>query len=197
MNSETASRGRGESARQALVEDLIALYLAEGFLRFGMADLAARLRCSKSTLYAIAGSKERIIVTAVRAFFRRATERVEDAIVGQEDSPQAVSVYLEAIAAQLRPASPRFFADLDAFEPAGEIYRQNTQDAARRVQRLVRAIDDAPGPLTSVFAGAVAGQLMEAIHRGEIEALTGLDDASAYHQLAALLTAGAQEGRHR
>ncbi|OUZ11218.1 hypothetical protein BHE97_05075 [Aeromicrobium sp. PE09-221] len=197
MDSETVSRGRGESARQVLLDELIDLYLAEGFLRFGTAELAARLRCSKSTLYAIAGSKERIIVTAVRAFFRRATEGVEDAIAGHEESPQAVSRYLEAIATQLRPASARFFADLDAFEPAGEIYQQNTRYAARRVQQLVRGIDDAPGPLTSAFAGAVAGQLMDAIHRGEIEALTGLDDASAYHQLAALLTAGAKEGRPR
>lgn len=183
-------RPRGARGREALLDDLIELYLGEGFLRFGVAELAARLRCSKSTLYLIAESKEQLIVTAVRAFFRRATEHVETRVAEHAGSASAVGVYLAAIAEELRPASPAFFADLDAFEPAGRIYQQNTRIAARRVQALVRSVDDAPGPLTSAFVGAVAGQVMEAIHRGEIEALTGLDDSNAYHQLAALLTAG-------
>lgn len=186
-------RPRGPHGRDALVDELIEVYLAEGFSHLQLADLAARLRCSKSTLYAIAPSKEQIIVTAVRAFFRRATARVEEALHGHQGTG-AVGIYLEAIAAELRPAQSAFYADVEAFEPAREIYRQNVQHAIERVQGLVRSIDAAPGPLTSAFVGAVAGTLMMAIQRGEIASVAGLDDAAAYHQLAALLGAPVQKG---
>jgi hypothetical protein len=54
------------------------------------------------------------------------------------------------------------------------------------VQALVR--EAAPGA-DAAFVGAVAGQVMESIHRGEIKAQTGLDDSAAYAALAALIVA--------
>lgn len=44
-----------------------------------------------------------------------------------------IGTYLEAISAELAPASSAFFADLDMFTPAREIYAHNTAIAARRV----------------------------------------------------------------
>ena len=67
----------GETAmtrRQAeLLDQLESLFLAEGFARFTLDDLAVRLRCSKSTLYALAGSKEQLALRVIRHFFRKAT----------------------------------------------------------------------------------------------------------------------------
>ena len=61
------------TARQrALLADLEALFLAEGFAAFTLDDLAGRLRCSKSTLYALAPSKEQLAVKVVTHFFRGA-----------------------------------------------------------------------------------------------------------------------------
>ncbi|MGI5328231.1 TetR/AcrR family transcriptional regulator [Actinomadura nitritigenes] len=184
MTETRAARRRAE-----LVERLIEVFLDRGFAGLSVAELAAVLRCSKSTLYAVAASREQIIVTVVRAFFRRATERVE-AVVDASDGPrERVGAYLRAISAELAPASPAFFADLDAFAPAREIYKRNTLIAARRVQELVReAAPGAPGA-DAAFVGAVAGQVMESIHRGEIKAQTGLDDSAAYAALASLIVA--------
>lgn len=171
-----------------MLDQLITLFLAEGFLRFSLGDLAERLKCSKSTLYAVAPSKEQIIAAAVREFFRRAAARVESTIAGDFGDVARIGAYLESIAAELAPASPEFFADVDAFEPAREIYRQNTRIAAQRVQDLVRAAVPADaGGIDPTFIGAVAGQVMEAIHRGEIESATGLDDSAAYRALAELI----------
>jgi AcrR family transcriptional regulator len=48
----------GLTRRQAeLLDQLEALFLAQGFARFTLEDLAVGLHCSKSTLYAMAGSK--------------------------------------------------------------------------------------------------------------------------------------------
>ncbi|WP_433152481.1 TetR/AcrR family transcriptional regulator [Actinomadura nitritigenes] len=177
---------RAERRRAELVERLIEVFLDRGFAELSVAELAAVLRCSKSTLYAVAASREQIIVTVVRAFFRRATERVEAVVDASAGPRERVGAYLRAISAELAPASPAFFADLDAFAPAREIYKRNTLIAARRVQELVR--EAAPGA-DAAFVGAVAGQVMESIHRGEIKAQTGLDDSAAYAALASLIVA--------
>ena len=64
--------------RQAeLLDQLEELFLAEGFARFTLEDLALRLRCSKSTLYALAGSKEQLAQRVIKHFFRKATAAVE------------------------------------------------------------------------------------------------------------------------
>ncbi len=182
------------SARtEALRDQMIEIILADGFLDLQMSDLAARLNCSKSTLYAIAPSKEQLLVSLVRTFFRRATDRVEGAVDPRSPALDRIGSYLNAVAVELAPASPRFFADLERFSPAGDIYRQNTQIAAARVQDLV--LEAAPG-IDPTFLGAVAGLVMESIHRGDISRATGLDDSAAYRALSELVLAGASGG-HR
>ncbi|TDC67046.1 TetR/AcrR family transcriptional regulator [Actinomadura sp. GC306] len=178
--------------RDLLVGRLIDVFLERGFAELSVAELAAVLRCSKSTLYSVAASREQIIVAVVRAFFRRATERVEAALDAGADPRERVGAYLRAISAELAPASPAFFADLDAFPPAREIYKRNTRFAVERVQGLVReALPAGTGAAgtDAAFVGAVAGQVMESIHRGEIKAQTGLDDSAAYAALASLIVA--------
>ncbi|WP_242907303.1 TetR/AcrR family transcriptional regulator [Actinomadura terrae] len=199
----TASRigaPRAERRREELLDRLIELFLDRGFAGLSVAELAAALRCSKSTLYTVAASREQIIVTVVRAFFRRATEEVEAAVDASADPRERVGAYLHAISTALAPASPAFFADLDAFAPAREIYQRNTGYAVRRVQALVdEAASEPPSDAASdaAFVGAVAGQVMESIHRGEIKARTGLDDSAAYAALASLIVARMTAGRAR
>ncbi|GAA1820221.1 TetR/AcrR family transcriptional regulator [Actinomadura chokoriensis] len=177
---------RAARRREALIGRLMDVFLDRGFAELSVADLAALLRCSKSTLYSVAASREQIITAVVRAFFRRATGRVEAALDAGADPRERVGLYLRAISEELAPASPAFFADLDAFAPAREIYKQNTGFAVRRVQGLVR---EASGDADAAFVGAVAGQVMESIHRGEIKAQTGMDDSAAYAALASLIVA--------
>src|SRR3954471_19129109 len=99
----------GMTRRQAqLLDQLEELFLAEGFARFTLDELAVRLRCSKSTLYALAGSKEQLAHRVVKHFFRKATETVE-AQTGRETDPGLrVIAYLSAVARALAPASPAF-----------------------------------------------------------------------------------------
>lgn len=178
--------------REHLTEELIALFLEQGFLSFSVEQLAAHLRCSKSTVYSIAPSKEQIVTSVVRAFFRRATERVEARTTDAGTPADRIGAYLEAISVELEPGSPAFFADLDRFAPAMEIYRRNTEIAAGRVKELLtEGLDgDARSRLNIDFVGAVASLTMEYIHRGSIGATTGLDDAAAYRALADLIVAG-------
>ncbi|MGJ9411645.1 TetR/AcrR family transcriptional regulator [Aeromicrobium sp. CF4.19] len=182
------SAERATTRREELLAALIDVFFGEGFAHLSVEDLARRLGCSKSTLYVVATSKEQIVVAVVRAVFRRSTDRVEARVAREPDPVARIGVYLEAIATELSPASPAYFADLEAHAPAHEVYRQNTAIAAARVQELLReAGADAVDP---TFVGTVAGLVMEAIQRRRIEAATGLGDAEAFHALAQLITAG-------
>lgn len=181
------------TARQTeLFDALVALFLAEGFAHMTLDEIAARLRCSKSTLYTLAGSKEQLVQAATVHFFRSATETVEarvDAVVGAR---ARIAAYLEAVGAALDPASDQFMADLDAFAPARAIYEKNTRIAARRVRELI-ADGVAAGEFRDVhaaFAAELVATVMVRIQQRAVRDNTGLDDAAAYRELAAILTGG-------
>jgi AcrR family transcriptional regulator len=179
--------------RQAeLLDQLEGIFLAEGFARFTLEDLAVRLRCSKSTLYALAGSKERLSLRVIRHFFRKATDAVEAQTVSETDPALRVTAYLNAVARALAPAGPAFHRDLDSFEPGREVYERNTALAADRVRELI-AEGVAQGRFREVHPGLIADTvttLMFRIGRGDTARATGLDDAAAYRELAALLLHG-------
>ncbi|QKW22948.1 TetR/AcrR family transcriptional regulator [Kitasatospora sp. NA04385] len=184
--------GRGAARRTALFEELVALFVAEGFAQFTLDDLAARLHCSKRTLYGLAGSKEQLVRAAVVHFFREATARVGAALAAETDPAARLAAYLRAVSAELAPGSARFFDDLAAFEPAAEVYGRNTRAAARQIQQL---IDDgvAAGAFREThvaFAADVISSVMVRIQQRQVAEATGLADAEAYGHLAELLLHG-------
>jgi AcrR family transcriptional regulator len=185
--------GARMTRRQAeLLDQLEQLFLAEGFARFTLEDLAVRLRCSKSTLYTLAESKEQLAQRVIRHFFRKATAAVEAHTSTESDPALRVTAYLGAVAEALAPAGPAFHRDLDRFPPGRELYERNTAMAADRVRELI-AEGVAQGRFRDVHPALVADTvttLMFRIGRGDTERATGLDDATAYRELARLLLHG-------
>ena len=106
MSAPSPTR-RGAARHSELLDALVDLLLAEGFAHLTLDELAGRLRCSKRTLYALAGSKEQLVRAAVVHFFDRATTRVEAAVAAVDAPPDRVAAYLRAVAAELAPASAR------------------------------------------------------------------------------------------
>ncbi|MGV9711097.1 TetR/AcrR family transcriptional regulator [Gordonia sp. NPDC003424] len=186
----------GTRRRDDLFDRLLALVLSDGFAGLGVADLAARLRCSKSTLYTLAGSKEQLVTKTVTHFFRQATDTVEARVSEAPTAREKVIAYLVTVGDALAPASPAFMADLHAFEPTRDLYERNTAAAARRVRELI-ADGVASGEFRDVdaaFAADLAASMMSRIQRREVAATTGLDDAQAYRQLASILMSGIDAG---
>ncbi len=191
-SSQTETEGVRLTSRQLELSDqLVDLFLVEGFSQLTLDDIAAALGCSKRTLYALADSKEQLATLGVRRFFRRATDQVEAAI-GRARTPGArVTRYLEAVAEALRPATPAFRRDVATFPPAREVYEQNTAAAARRVRQLIDEgiAEGAFRQVSAAFVGEVVTATMRRITTGEIGTATGLDDAAAYGELAKLTLA--------
>ena len=178
--------------RAELFDALVALFLAEGFAHLTLDDIAARLHCSKSTLYTLASSKDELVRATTVHFFRGATADVEARIADIGGARERITEYLSAVGTVLASASDRFMADLDAFPPAREVYEQNTRIAARRVQELITA-GVTSGEFRDVhaaFAADLAATMMVRIQQRAVRAATGLDDAQAYRELAAILTGG-------
>lgn len=195
MSAPSPTR-RGAARHSELFDALLDLLLAEGFADLTLDELAGRLRCSKRTLYALAGSKEQLVRAAVVRFFERATTRVEAAVAAVDAPADRVATYLRAVAAELAPASARFVDDVAAFPPAAEVYARNTEAAARRVGELIRE-GVAAGAFRDVpvsFAAEVIASTMVAIQQRRIAGATGLADAEAYEALAALLLHGLERG---
>jgi AcrR family transcriptional regulator len=184
---------REPTARQtALLAELVALFLAEGFARFTLDDLAGRMHCSKSTLYALAPSKEQLAVRVVGHFFKIAALRIEDRVAPLADARERIGEYLRGVTDELAPASKRFIADIAGFAPTRAIYQSNARAAADRIRTFITE-GVREGIFRDVHArlfGEMAGLLIEGIQIGVLGERTGVSDAEAFTALGELLLGG-------
>src|SRR3978361_1217024 len=96
MSSLDTRSSRALARREELLDELVTLVLAEGFGAFTLDELARRLRCSKSTLYGLAASKEQLVVAVVKRFFQRAPAGVEGRAALPSDHRDRISAHLLA-----------------------------------------------------------------------------------------------------
>ncbi|HVV11688.1 TetR/AcrR family transcriptional regulator [Amycolatopsis sp.] len=185
-------RGRLTSRQRALLAELEELFLAEGFIHFTLDDLAAKMHCSKSTLYALAPSKEQLAVRVVAHFFKGAAELMEERIAGLTDAREIIGTYLAGIAEYLNRASAEFMRDINDFAPARSAYELNSRAAAGRIRTFIaKGVDD--GVFRNVHAKLIAemaGVLIEGIQTGVVGSRTGVSDAEAFTALSELLLDG-------
>jgi AcrR family transcriptional regulator len=182
-----------------LLARLEVLVLAEGFAHFTLDDLAARLHCSKSTLYALAASKEQLAVRVVGRYFKGAAERIEERIVDIDDIRRRVGTYLAGAADELRRASAQFIADVAAFAPTRTTYERNARAAAERIRTFIQD-GVREGVFRDVHATLFAemtGLLIEGIQTGVLTRRAGVTDSEAFTALAELLLDGLQKERRR
>ncbi len=176
--------------QSGVLDALVDLFLAQGFRDLGLDDMAAHVRCSKSTLYSLAGSKEQLVARCVEHFFRRAAEHVEARVAAEPSPVGRVREYLLAVAAELDAASDVFLDDVADNPATRHSYERHTQIAANRVRDLVGAASELD-PVRSRFLGELAAATMDAIERGGVTQRTGLSHAEAYAELATVVLAAA------
>lgn len=184
-----AGRGRRTARQQDLLNRLVELFVAEGFSQFTLDDLVARLKCSKTSLYTLAGSKQELVVEVVKQFFRESVPQVEAAVATADNPRDRVAAYLKAVGEYLAPTSRDFIADMAAFGPAAEVYRFNTSAAADRIRELIHeGIQDGSfREVHAAFAAEMVAATMFEIQRGEMFSRLELSDAEAYAELASLI----------
>lgn len=178
--------------RADLLDRLVQVFLAQGFAALTVHDLALRCHCSPDTLRAVAADPEQLRSTVLDHYFTAASDAVEQRTAAVSDPRRRPGAYLAAVADALAPASNAFFRDLDRFPAGRAAYQRTTLRAAERVRELLR---DAvrQGRLRDVqasFVGDTVSAVTTRIASGALLGSTGLDDARAYAELAALVTDG-------
>jgi AcrR family transcriptional regulator len=185
-----------QERRTALLAALEDLLLSGGFTALTVDDMARRLHCSKATLYSVASSKEQLVITLTKQFFRQATEQIERAVAAVEDPRRRISTYLAGVGTAMSRCSPSFYADMVGYAPTAAVYADNSTAAARRVRQLIDAGVQA-GSLRAVdgtFAGQLVALAIEGIQSGALLGPTGLSAGQAYTEMADLLLHGLAAG---
>lgn len=164
------SRGRtvvanGRRERdERLLDRLEDLYLREGFRGVGVGELAARLRCSRRTLYELAPSKESLFLLVLDRFLARIRTLGQERVEAERDLARRIEALLEPGITETRRASEAFSADVAAFAPA----RQLMDDHQRRRMEMLREVVE-EGSRRGIFRGVhsllVAEVMLAAVGR--------------------------------
>ena len=86
-----------DERREELLSILENLVLEQGFSTATMDDFAAHAKCSKTTLYALSSTKEGLVATLFRRFFREATSTIEHRIADVAPERARIADYLAAV----------------------------------------------------------------------------------------------------
>jgi len=175
--SARAEAALSPRSRVAL-DQLEDLFLAEGFSRFTVRDLAARLRCSLRTLYEIAPSKQQLVLVVLDRFLHRVGRGALAAIDPNAPVAERIRAYFRG-GAELQRWTVAFAADA-----AGEPEMQRLLDrhfayVGIVVERFVaegvsrgemKPVD--PGIASAVLSGAASY-----VTRPDVGAVIGSGDA--------------------
>lgn len=176
--------------QQELFDELLGILLREGFRDFTMDAAAARLHCSKATIYALAGSREELVRTVLVAFFQQVSRGTEEALRGPGGAGDRLLAYLAAMAEQLRPASARFLQDVAGSPVASEVYERNTRIASAKLAELV-AEGVAHGEFRPVPTGFIVEMISSAMDRiQQRTGMGGVEGPGAYRELGLLIVGG-------
>jgi len=101
-----------ELRREALLEELSALIIAEGFRHLRVGALAARLRCSRSSLYKLAPSKDDLIELVFERFVNRAIDDAALRATQGSSAAERIMVFSRVIDEWQMKGSPEFWRDV-------------------------------------------------------------------------------------
>jgi AcrR family transcriptional regulator len=156
-------RRLAEPTRAALVRGLELYVLSHGFARATVDDLAAWLRCSKSTLYGLARSKEQIILAVLRAFLARLLADADRISAGESTVDGRLRAYLEEIQRAHTAIAPAALADVLDHPATRALYESTMDTIRRRVGELVGAGIGAGTfrEVSAPFVGAIAALFVD------------------------------------
>ncbi len=171
------------------LEALEALILAEGFSRLNVSEIAARLSCSKRTLYELAPSKNRLVLKVLDDFFSRIRQEADHATDNTMDPERQVFEYLQVAVRVAERLSQAVVADIHEWEPARAIWQEHI---SLRVEGMRRIIDNGvkAGVFREVQPAFVAEIVFASINRlrePDFSDSTDLTISEAFHELYEML----------
>ena len=99
---------------RVLLDELERVFFAEGFAQLSVADLAARLRVSRTTLYRLAPGKQELVELVIDRMFNRMGKQARSVLAGHADPAAKVAAYLGMGTASVQAGGLAFSRDLEA-----------------------------------------------------------------------------------
>src|SRR5205807_8888810 len=86
---------------------------------------------------ALSSTKESLVATLFRRFFRDATSRIEQRIAGVDPERARIAEYLSAVGDEMSRMSPACYDDVMQLRVSRDVYEVNSDAAARRVRGMI------------------------------------------------------------
>ena len=175
--------------RSELLQQLEELFLRAGFAHLTIDALTEELHCSKSTLYAIAPSRDELVIVVIKHFFRTAAGRIESQVAAIDHPRDRIASYLAGVGREMSRVSARSYADMVTHEITRSIYDHNSRVAAARVHSMIQEGIESGAfrQLHAEFVGEAISLLIEGIQEGALLQRTGLSSGEAYRELSSLV----------
>ncbi len=148
-------RERDLTDRQREILDEMERLVADGFADLTMAELAARLNCSLRTLYALAPSRDELVLIVIDRSLWRIGRVARDAIGDDLRPLDAIRAYLEAATVAVSGWTEAFARDLAAV-PAAQHLQDEHNDYLFSVTRTLLDLAVERGEVPAVDTAAVA-----------------------------------------
>ncbi len=193
INDQTLARPRRRSARQEeLLDALEAIVLSEGFGGLTVGDLANRLSCSRSTLYALAPSKEELFLTLEEHFLTRVQTNALACAARETDPANRLIGYIAGAIESVRDVGTPYLAEVSAYTPARQLLAEFQRTTIGHLRTLIEAgiADGAFHALNARITAEVLDAAVSRIQDPRVLAETGLTASEALEHVSQLLTQG-------
>lgn len=172
-----------------LLERLEVIVLEEGFRSLTVDEIASRLRCSKSTLYAIAPSKEQLFTEVVSRFLSGSERRIAAHVRSLDGDRERLIGFFRSVHDQMQRMSRNCYDDMRNFAPTDKLYRATAGTSVDTVRHLVE-VGVANGTFREMhadFVGEAINLLIEGIMNGHFMERLDMSDGEAYSRLSQLV----------
>lgn len=157
-----------------------------------MAELAARLRCSRRSLYALAPSKPELFLLVLDRFLARIRRLGREQAAAHSDPAEKIEALLEPGISLTRPAGDAFSADVASFSPASKLLDEHQRE---RMESLREVVEDGirRESFRGVHAYLVAEVMLAAVARVREPSFleeSGLSMSEAFEECGRLIRHG-------
>ncbi|GAA0919350.1 TetR/AcrR family transcriptional regulator [Pseudonocardia zijingensis] len=122
-----------------LLQDLESMMMRDGFARLSLDDVAKRLRCSKTTLYRLAGSRDELFALVIELWLARSRDRGWVQYDAATDWPGRLTGFLSAGWWGSRGVSAAFMRDLVAFPVGYDALLRHQDRRQADLEEILRA----------------------------------------------------------
>lgn len=143
----TISTRRASEAERRL-DKLEQIFRKEGFRHLSVAEMAAKLHCSKRSLYELAPSKQALIALVLERRFARIRQAGWDAAAAFDTPTERTWAFLQVGTDALQEMGPKLLGDIEADPIASQMFSEH----GRRRQDGIRAMIE-EGVRSGDFAG--------------------------------------------